>query len=131
MIFCLICRKTLIRYRASISLIKHSITLQVPLLLLKTRIKKKTAVKLKEEISEIDGVSNVMWVDDIADISIPEDMLPDDLKNVFYSKDGNATLMMVQFTQGGASESTMDAIKSIRKCMNKKYVYERCFHNNV
>lgn len=79
----------------------------------------KTAVKLKEEISEIDGVSNVMWVDDIADISIPEDMLPDDLKNVFYSKDGNATLMMVQFTQGGASESTMDAIKSIRKCMNK------------
>lgn len=60
-----------------------------------------------------------MWVDDIADISIPEDMLPDDLKNVFYSKDGNATLMMVQFTQGGASESTMDAIKSIRKCMNK------------
>lgn len=27
--------------------------------------------------------------------------------------------MMVQFTQGGASESTMDAIKSIRKCMNK------------
>lgn len=79
----------------------------------------KTAVKLKEEISEIDGVSNVMWVDDIADISIPEDVLPDDLKNVFYSKDGNATLMMVQFTQGGASESTMDAIKSIRKCMNK------------
>lgn len=96
---------------------KHSITLQVPLLLLKRG--SKTAVKLKEEISEIDGVSNVMWVDDIADISIPEDMLPDDLKNVFYSKDGNATLMMVQFTQGGASESTMDAIKSIRKCMNK------------
>lgn len=46
----------------------------------------KTAVKLKEEISEIDGVSNVMWVDDIADISIPEDMLPDDLKNVFTVK---------------------------------------------
>lgn len=27
-----------------------------------------------------------MWVDDIADISIPEDMLPDDLKNVFTVK---------------------------------------------
>lgn len=79
----------------------------------------KYAQSLKEQIAQIDGVSKVMWIDDIADITVPESMLPDSIRSIFYSEDGSATMMMVQYTQSGASDSTMNAIKAIRKCMNK------------
>lgn len=79
----------------------------------------KTAADLKEKIQQIDGVNKVMWVDDIADITIPAEMLPDSIRDIFYSKDGTATLMMVQYSDGGASDSTMHAIKEIRHCLNK------------
>lgn len=79
----------------------------------------KTAADLKEKIQEIDGVSKVMWIDDIADITIPAEMLPDSIKSIFYSEDGTATLMMVQYSDSGASDSTMNAIKEIRHYLNK------------
>ena len=77
------------------------------------------AQTLKKEMSEIEGVQQVLWVDSLADISIPEEMLPDVLNSVFYSDDGSATMMMVQFTDGGSSESTMNALRQIRKVMTK------------
>lgn len=79
----------------------------------------KTAADLKDKIGQIDGVSKVIWIDDIADITVPAEMLPDSIKDIFYSKDGDATLMMVQYSEGGASESTMNAIKEMRHCLNK------------
>lgn len=78
-----------------------------------------TAQKLKNRISKIDGVSQVIWIDDIADISIPQEMLPNKIRKIFYSNDGSATLMMVQFTGSASSDTTTSAIKQIRKYMNK------------
>lgn len=37
-------------------------------------------VKVKEKLSEIDGVKDITWVDDFLDISIPKEMLPNELK---------------------------------------------------
>ena len=74
----------------------------------------KDIVKIKNEIVQIDGVSNVTWVDDIADISIPQSMLPDALTDIFYANGGKSTLLMIQFEQGSATTSTMNAIKEIR-----------------
>lgn len=78
----------------------------------------KDVVRVKEKISKVDGVEKVMWVDDIVDTSIPKDILPDELKNAFYS--GNSTLLMIKFKQSAASEETQNAIASIRKNLNKQ-----------
>lgn len=74
---------------------------------------------LKDEIGKISGVRQALWVNDIVDITVPKEMLPDILSSVFYSADGSSTMMLVQFTQSGSSESTMNALKEIRKIMNK------------
>lgn len=74
---------------------------------------------LKNEIANVDGVETAMWVDDIADTSIPQSMLPDILNSVFYTKDGSGTMMLVKFTDSGSSEQTMNALRQIRKLMNK------------
>lgn len=76
-------------------------------------------VKLKEKIKAVDGVSSVIWVDDIADVTIPEEILPDVLKSVFYSADGNSTMMMVQYSGSASSDETMRAITEIKKILNK------------
>ena len=75
--------------------------------------------KLEDQIRQVEGVSNVMGITDIADPSIPKEILPEVLTNVFYSQDGSSTLIMVQYKNAGASQVTMDAIASIRKIMNK------------
>ncbi|MBR5113501.1 MAG: MMPL family transporter [Clostridia bacterium] len=80
----------------------------------------KDVVKVKNEIARIEGVSNVTWVDDIADISIPQSMLPDALTDIFYANEGKSTLLMIQFEQGSATTSTMNAIREIRTKLNKQ-----------
>lgn len=79
----------------------------------------KDVQRLEESIRQVEGVSNVIGVNDLADPSIPKEILPDILTNVFYSQDGNSTLIMVQYSNSGSSQVTMDAIASIRKLMNK------------
>ncbi|MBR4765481.1 MAG: MMPL family transporter, partial [Clostridia bacterium] len=80
----------------------------------------KDVVSVKNEISRIDGVADVTWVDDIADISIPQSMLPDALTDIFYANEGKSTLLMIQFEQGSATNSTMNAIREIRTKLNKQ-----------
>ena len=75
--------------------------------------------RMKAEIREVDGVRQVIWVDDIADVSIPESMLPKILSSVFYSADGKSTMMMVQFVESGSSARTMQALREIRRIMDK------------
>ena len=75
------------------------------------------AQSLKNTVAKIDGVQQVLWVDSLADITIPKEMLPDILSSVFYSADGTSTMMMVQFKEGGSSTSTMNALREIRKAM--------------
>lgn len=79
----------------------------------------KDVQKLEESIRQVEGVSNVIGVTDLADPSIPKEILPDILTDMFYSQDGSSTLIMVQYSNSGSSQVTMDAIASIRKIMNK------------
>ena len=44
--------------------------------------------KLKAQIEEVDHVSKVLWYDSVADISVPQSMLPDDIYEVFHSDTG-------------------------------------------
>lgn len=74
----------------------------------------KETARMKEKIEKIDGVRQVLWIDSALDISVPQEMLPDSVREIFYNADGSDTLMMVQFENAGASPETMAAIDSIR-----------------
>ncbi len=80
----------------------------------------KDVLRVKNEINNIDGVKNVIWTDSFADISIPQSILPDILKNIFYSSDGKSTLMMIQFSSSAADSDTMKAVEKIKTVMNKQ-----------
>ena len=73
----------------------------------------KQTLALKNEILKVNGVSSVIWIDTIADIGIPADILPDVLKNIFYSADGSQTMMLVRYDNTGSDDSQLKAIAQI------------------
>lgn len=75
-------------------------------------------VSLKEKISKVDGVDKVIWVNDIVDTSIPKEILPDEIKDTFYSKD--STMMIIKYKNAASSEETQKAIENIRNLMGKQ-----------
>ncbi len=79
----------------------------------------KQTLALKNEILTVDGVSSVIWVDTVADIGIPADILPDVLKNVFYSSDGSETMMLVRYDAGGSADSQLKAIAQIKTLLGR------------
>lgn len=78
----------------------------------------KEVTDVKEKISKVEGVADVIWYDSIADLSIPIDALPNDIKNVFQKED--ATLMAIFFDDTTSADRTMDAITEIRSITNKQ-----------
>lgn len=79
----------------------------------------KQTLALKREIESIDGVSSVIWVDTIADIGIPAEILPDALTDIFYSRDGKSTMMLVRYDNTGSEESELEAIEKIKPLLTK------------
>ena len=80
----------------------------------------KDIVALKEKISKVDNVSSVIWVDDIADISIPQEAIPQAVKDIFYSKDGKCTMMLIQYKYKAVTDETMKAIDDVRSLLNSQ-----------
>ena len=74
--------------------------------------------QLKDDLSAIAGVEQVIWGGELLDSSFPAEMLPDDLRRFFYNEDG-AALMIVRFSDTSASESTMDALAEMKKAVRK------------
>ena len=81
-------------------------------------MEEKDVVSLKEQMKEINHVSEVIWYDDLLDISVPIEMIPEKYKKEFNQ--GNATLLMVLFDDTTSSDSTMDAISELRKLSRKQ-----------
>ncbi|OCN00025.1 antibiotic ABC transporter permease [Clostridium sp. W14A] len=75
---------------------------------------------LKEKIKEVPGVNNCVWVDDVADLSVPEEMLPDTVKDLFYSDSADSTMMLITYNGSTSSEETFDAIGKIKSLLNKQ-----------
>ena len=78
----------------------------------------KGVAKLKEKVEVVDGVSEVIWINDALDISVPKEILPDLVKNIFFSD--NSTMMIVKLRDTDASENTEKAIEEIRKITGKQ-----------
>ncbi|MFA9466757.1 MAG: RND family transporter [Velocimicrobium sp.] len=67
---------------------------------------------LKEKMKEVEHVKDVFWYDSLLDITVPMEMLPEDIKEAFNS--GDATMMVVLFDTSTSADETMDAIDELR-----------------
>lgn len=78
----------------------------------------KDVAALKEKIEQVDHVETALWYDSLADISVPMEILPDEIYNAFNS--GNSTVIAVFFDSSTSSDVTMEAIKEIRSITGEK-----------
>lgn len=74
----------------------------------------KDVAALKSGLEEVDHVADVIWYDSVADLSVPVEVLPDSIREVFQSEDGDATLMAIFFDTTTSADETMEAIEDIR-----------------
>lgn len=80
----------------------------------------KDVASLKEKMENVEHVKSVIWYDSVADLSVPVELLPDELSDVFNHED--ATLMAVLFDTTMSADETMDAIEELRNVTG-----ESCF----
>lgn len=80
----------------------------------------KQVAQLKAELQAIDGVKDVLWYDDLLDLSIPPEILPDRFERMLFSE--HSTLMVITFREETSSQRTMDAIQAI-----KGYAEKECY----
>lgn len=75
-------------------------------------MEEKDVSRLHKDIETVDHVKDVIWYDSLADLSIPMEFLPEEIKDVFNTE--NSTLMAVLFDTSMSADETMDAIEEIR-----------------
>lgn len=73
----------------------------------------KDVAKLEEKIENVEHVKEVLWADDLVDLSMPVEMLPESVRDTLFS--GDATMMVALFDDTTSSDDTMQAIADIRK----------------
>lgn len=78
----------------------------------------KDVVALKEKIEKVNHVETVLWYDDLADISVPMELLPEKVWKEFNTD--HSTMMAVFFDSATSEDVTMDAIREIRSIAGKQ-----------
>ncbi len=78
----------------------------------------KDVVALKEKIEKVNHVETVLWYDDLADISVPMELLPEKVWKEFNTD--HSTMMAVFFDSATSEDVTMDAIRSIRSIAGRQ-----------
>ena len=73
----------------------------------------KDVAALKERIEGVDHVKNVLWYDSFADLSVPVELLPDRIRDVFMKED--STLLAVTYDSTTSSDETLEAVAAIRE----------------
>ncbi|MFR1518794.1 MAG: MMPL family transporter, partial [Clostridia bacterium] len=73
---------------------------------------------LKRKIEAVEHVETVLWYDSLFDISVPKELLPTELYQVFNTE--NATMLAVFFDTSTSSDDTMDAIREIRSVAGRQ-----------
>ena len=69
---------------------------------------------LKAQIEQVAHVKQVLWYDSFLDLSIPMDLLPEDIVQTFNNKDADATMMFILYDGTASSNETMQAVRDIR-----------------
>ncbi len=69
---------------------------------------------MREQMEEVPHVKSVIWYDSLADISIPMEMLPDEIYDFFNNDEKDSTLLAVLYDTSMSADETMDAIEELR-----------------
>ena len=77
----------------------------------------KDTAALEADLETIDHVKEVLWYDDMLDLSVPVSMIPDSIRNAFFQED--ATMMIALFDDTTSADDTMEAITAMRKMVGK------------
>lgn len=78
----------------------------------------KDVSSLKEKIEKVPHVNKVIWYDSFVDISVPVDLLPDEIKEAFLNKDN--TLLLITFDTKMSSDETLGGIDQIKSIAGKQ-----------
>lgn len=78
----------------------------------------KDVSKLKEQLEQVGHVKKILWYDSFADLSMPTELLPENIMEAFNS--GDCTMMMILFDSTMSSDETMEAIEEIREIAGKQ-----------
>lgn len=73
---------------------------------------------LRKQIEQVDHVETVIWYDSLFDISVPMEILPDEIYSEFNTD--HSTMMAVFFDSSTSADITMDAIREIRSICGKQ-----------
>ncbi|MBQ9608540.1 MAG: MMPL family transporter [Lachnospiraceae bacterium] len=76
--------------------------------------------KMRKEMEAVPNVKAVLWYDSIVDLSIPKEMLPDNIKEIFLNEDTDSTLLFVLYPTSISDDDTMKAIDELRNIISKQ-----------
>ena len=79
----------------------------------------KDVAKIKDKVSKVDGVEDVLWVDDFMDLSVPKEILPKDMTDFLYNGD-KSTMMIIKMEKATGDIKTQNAVSSIRNIAGKQ-----------
>lgn len=83
-------------------------------------------IRMKERVEQVDHVAEIICFDSLTDGKIPGEILPEKIRNVFYSEDGESSLMFIFFDTTTSQDETMDALTRIRIIAG-----EQCFLSSM
>ncbi len=78
----------------------------------------KDVAELEKKLEAVEHVESVIWYDDIVDITVPVEMLPDKFQEALFK--GNATLMIAMFDNTTSADETMEAVTAMRGVVGKQ-----------
>lgn len=83
-------------------------------------------IRMTEKLEAIDHVTEVICFDNLTGGAIPQELLPAEVRKIFFSESGNGTLMFIFFDTTTSQDETMDAIMEIRRIAG-----EQCFLSSM
>lgn len=78
----------------------------------------KDVAKLKEKLADVEHVEKIIWYDSVADLTLPVEMLPNDIREALFHE--NATMMIALFDQTTSADETMEAVTEMRRVVKEQ-----------
>ncbi len=75
---------------------------------------------LEEELKEVEHVKDVLWYGSVADLSMPVELLPSDLRDTLRNTDTGSSLLILTFDTSMSADETLQAIEEIRGLTERK-----------
>lgn len=77
-------------------------------------MEEKDVVRLEEKLKKVDHVNKVLWYDSLLDMSVPMEVIPEEVVKAFNNKEKNSTLLIITFDTSTSADETLKGIETIR-----------------